>query len=118
MWIDGDAYRLMEAKLAVSPLYLASIVLPSLSSSITLSVFCMMRTIRGFPTHHSCIYLLFSALEAVLLMQYDALDPDLQPKRLGSSIPKHTDSLALSLYGKYKVNTRIFMCKIPYFGYS
>jgi hypothetical protein len=58
MWIDWDAYRLMEAKLAVESLDIDSIVfLPS--SFITVSVFCMIRTIRNFSAHHDCIYIFF-----------------------------------------------------------
>jgi hypothetical protein len=55
-----DVPRQMEAKLAAEPLYISSIVLlPPSSSSITVSVFCMIRTIRSFPAHHPCIYLTF-----------------------------------------------------------
>ena len=64
----GGVTRLTEAKWAVSSLYLSSTVLfPSSSSpSITVLVFCMIRTIGSFPAHHPCIYLTFSALEPVL----------------------------------------------------
>jgi hypothetical protein len=61
MQIGWDVPRRMEAKLAAEPLYISSIVLlPSSSSSIAVLVsFCMIRTIRSFPTHHPCIYLTF-----------------------------------------------------------
>jgi hypothetical protein len=38
------------------------------------------------------------------------LDPDLEPKKLSSSILKHIESLALSLYGKYKAKHQDYLC--------
>jgi len=43
-------------------------------------------------------------MEPVLCMQTHALNPDLQPKSLSSSILNHKESWALSLDGKYKAN--------------
>jgi hypothetical protein len=42
-------------------------------------------------------------------MQSDALNPDLQPKKLCSSIPKHAESLALSLIANARLNAMIFV---------
>jgi hypothetical protein len=65
----------MEAKSAVEPLDIESIVfLPSPSSSITVSVFCMTHTIQSFLALYPCINFLVSAPEPVLCMQYDALE--------------------------------------------
>jgi hypothetical protein len=79
---------MMEAKLAVGPFYTDSIVLLPSSSSITVSVFSMIRTTRAFPPTIPYVYIFsFQRSEPVLCMQTDALEPDFQPKKLSSSIP-------------------------------
>jgi hypothetical protein len=58
----------MEARLAVSSLYLSSIgSLPFFPfTHHCFLAFCMICTIGSFPAHHPYIYLRFSALEPVL----------------------------------------------------
>ena len=65
-------------------------------------VFCMIRTIRSFPTHRPCIYILLSSAGTSSLDVYHALEPDLQPKKLCSSIPNVQRALRCPPYGKYK----------------
>jgi hypothetical protein len=85
-----------------------------LHSSLFRVLFCTIRMIRSSPTHHPCVYIfLFQRWEPVLCMQSDALNPDLQPKKLCLSIPKHAESLALSLIPNASLNTMIFVCKTP-----
>jgi hypothetical protein len=89
----------MKARFAVEPSNIASIVLlPFFFFNIhyCFGIVLRIRTIRGSPTHRP-LYIFFQRSEPVLCIQSDALDLDLQPKQLSSSVPKHTESLALSL---------------------
>ena len=65
-------------------------------------VFCMIRTIRSFPTHRPCIYILLSSAGTSSLDVYHALEPDLQPKKLCLSIPNIQRALRCPPYSKYK----------------
>jgi hypothetical protein len=66
-YVDQEALRgSIEAKLAVSPLYLASIgslSFPFLSTHHCFGVFYMIRTIRSFPTHRPCISVYISSFQ-------------------------------------------------------
>jgi len=66
-YVDQEALRgSIEAKLAVSPLYLSSIgslSFPFLSTHHCFGVFYMIRTIRSFPTHRPCISVYISSFQ-------------------------------------------------------
>jgi hypothetical protein len=112
--------RLLEARLAVEPEYTDSSVLFPCPSSSPITILVVLydsydsEVLENFSAHHPYIYLPFSAPKSVLYTQYDALDHDLQPKKLGSNITKHKESSVLSHYSKCKAKHQEFMCKTPY----
>jgi hypothetical protein len=124
MWIDWEAYSPAEAKLAVGPLHRTSSVFFPSSSFITYSGVVLYDSYDSKLSHPPSLYcisiFLFpalgtSSLRELVCMQSDALDPDLQPQQLYSSIPKHAETLTLSLIADARLNTMIPMCKTPRF---